>query len=503
MNDAAGRRARPPDGHGARTPDGGATRPPGGPAIRTPADRATRTPADRATRTPADRATRTPEDRATRTPDGRGVRSLGGLAVRTLGSYGVRFVLGALMSVVVNRSLGPEGRGAYAVLIAVATVALHLGQLSVEEAHVALWSRIRDAATVTANSVLFGAALGCVCAVGAAIVVVGLGPGVVPVPGLGLLAVALAWIPCAMTEKLLARLMVLRTRIEVNNRSGLLSVGVHCASLVLLAALGEVTLGWVVALWTVSAALPLVVLLPAARPALRHCDLAVARRTLRLGLRYHTGLVSMFLLLRADVLILGAMTTTAEVGLYAVAVTLMELGRVPPDVLANLAMPRQLEDDERAAALFTVRSTRIAALVAAGSVGLLCAAAPLLVPAVYGPAFTGAVGPLLALAPGLWSIGASRPVGAFLLRLDRPLWNSMTAVAALTVNVAVNLALIPSCGAVGAALASSVAYTVLAVLQVLWFLRVTRRPWSDLLPRCSDVRFLWATACRVPSWRAG
>ncbi|GAA4604468.1 hypothetical protein GCM10023195_15210 [Actinoallomurus liliacearum] len=425
-----------------------------------------------------------------------------GQAARTLGAYAARFVLGALMSVVVNRSLGPEGRGAYAVLIAVGTVALHLGHLSVEESHVALWSRLRDTAVVTANSVLFGAALGGVCAIAAAVVVVGLGPGVVPVTDPGLLAVALVWIPCAMTEKLLARLMVLRARIDVNNRSGLLSVGVHCASLVLLAALGKVTLWWVVALWTMSAALPLVVLLPAARPRLRHCDLGMARRTLRLGLRYHTGLVSMFLLLRVDVLILGAMTTTAEVGLYAVAVTLMELGRVPSDVVANLAMPRQLEDDERAATVCTVRSTRIAALVAAGSVGFLCATAPFVVPAVYGPAFTGAVGPLLALAPGLWAIGASRPVGAFLLRLDRPLRNSVTAVAALTANVALNLALIPSYGAGGAAFASSVGYSVFAALQVQWFLRVTRHSWSDLLPRGSDLRYLWGTVRRTPSWSA-
>jgi O-antigen/teichoic acid export membrane protein len=142
-------------------------------------------------------------------------------------------------------------------------------------------------------------------------------------------------------------------------------------------------------------------------------------------------------------------------------------------------------------------------LVAAGSVGFLCVTAPFLVPAMYGPAFTRSVGPLLALAPGLWGIGVSRPVGAFLLRLDRPLRNSSTAVAALTVNVALNLALIPSCRAVGAALASSVAYDVFAVFQIRWFLRVTQSSWRDLLPRGSDVRFLWGTACRIPSWKTG
>jgi O-antigen/teichoic acid export membrane protein len=211
----------------------------------------------------------------------------------------------------------------------------------------------------------------------------------------------------------------------------------------------------------------------------------------------------MFLLLRADILMLGAMTTTGEVGLYAAAVTLMELGRVPPDTVANLAMPRQLEYDERTAAAVTVDSTRIAALVAAGSVVLLCATAPFVVPAVYGPAFTGSVGPLLALAPGLWLIGATRPVGAFLLRLDRPLLNSVTTVVALTANVGLNLALIPSCGAVGSALASSVGYGVLAASQVLWFLRVTRTPPRHLIPRRSDIRFLWGTAWRTAPSKVG
>jgi O-antigen/teichoic acid export membrane protein len=297
--------------------------------------------------------------------------------------------------------------------------------------------------------------------------------------------------------------MVLKARIDVNNWSGLLSVGVHCPLLVGLATMGRLSLCCVVSLSTMSAALPLAVLLPAARPRLRHCDVGVARRALRLGLRYHTGLVSMFLLLRADILILGAMTTTAEVGLYAAAVTLMELGRVPPDIVANLAMPRQLECDERAAAGFTAEATRIAALAATGSVALLCATAPFVVPAVYGPAFTGSVGPLLGLAPGLWLIGASRPVGAFLLRLDRPLLNSATAVVALTINLGLNLALIPSCGTVGSALASSIGYGVLAVLQILWFLRVTRTPLRHLIPRHSDIRYLWGTACHSAPSKAG
>jgi O-antigen/teichoic acid export membrane protein len=418
-------------------------------------------------------------------------------AAHTLGTYAVRFALGALMGAVINRALGPEGRGAYAVLVTIATTALHLGHLSIEESHVSLWFRARDSDAITTNSLLFGMALGGLCSVAGGMVVVCLGPEVLPVPSYGFLAVALATIPFAMTEKLLARVMVLRARIEINNWSGLLSVGVQCGALIVLAATGTLTLWWVITLWAACAAAPLALLLPAARPRLRRCDIRLAYRTLCLGLRYHIGLVSVFLLLRVDILILNAMTTTVAVGMYAVAVTFVELSRVPPDAVANIATPGQLESDEESAAAFTVKATRLAALVAAVSTGLTCVAAPILIPAVYGWAFAGSVGPLLGLAPGLWVIGASRPVGTFLLRLDRPLLNSATAVAALAVNVGLNLTLIPSFGIVGSAFASSIGYATLAALQVAWFLRATRTPLQHLIPRRSDALYLWGTACQM------
>jgi O-antigen/teichoic acid export membrane protein len=424
-------------------------------------------------------------------------------AAHTLGTYAVRFALGALMGVVVNRALGPDGRGAYAVLVTVTTTALNLGHLSIEESHVTLWSRVRDSDAITANSLLFGIVLGGLCSVAGAVVVLSLGPGIVPVPGHGLLAVALVVIPCAMCERLLARIMVLRARIEINNWSGLLSVSLHCGALYVLGATGSLTLWWVVVLWTASVAMPLALLLPAARPRLRSRDIGLARRALRMGLRYHIGLVSVFLLLRLDILILNAMTTSVAVGLYAVAVTVMELSRVAPDAIANLATPRQLEGDEESAAAFTVRATRLAALVAAVCTGLTCVAAPVVIPAVYGWAFAGSIGPLLGLAPGLWIIGASRPVVTFLLRLDRPLLNSATAIAALAVNVGLNLMLIPSYGIMGSAFASSLGYATLAALQIAWFARATRTPLRRVIPGRSDALYLWEAARALALSRVG
>jgi O-antigen/teichoic acid export membrane protein len=54
---------------------------------------------------------------------------------------------------------------------------------------------------------------------------------------------------------------------------------------------------------------------------------------------------------------------------------------------------------------------------------------------------------------------------------------------ALTVNVALNLALIPSWGLVGTGIASSIAYVLLAGSYLLWLYRAANLDMRDFQPR--------------------
>nr|WP_240940609.1 polysaccharide biosynthesis C-terminal domain-containing protein [Planosporangium flavigriseum] len=101
---------------------------------------------------------------------------------------------------------------------------------------------------------------------------------------------------------------------------------------------------------------------------------------------------------------------------------------------------------------------------------------------MYGSGFRDSVPALLALAPGIFTFGATRAVGAHLIRLDRPMIISGITLAAMAGNVALCLLLIPRWGLVGCALASSAGYAVLGGAQVAWFLRATRTPARALVP---------------------
>ncbi len=423
-----------------------------------------------------------------------------GKVAHTVAARAALLMFAGLSGVVIARALQPEGRGAYAVIVTIASITLSVGHLSIEQSQIWLWSQGKRAA-LAANSVVLGLGVGTGAALAGTSIVVLLGPSTVPVAGYGYLAIALAAIPGGMTALYLNSILLLRSRVDVVNRAGVLAGALQCVSIVVLAALGRLTLGWGIALWAVSVAGPLVVLLPAARPRLRDRDATLARCAVGRGLRYHIGLASLFLLFRSDILILDALTTTAAVGLYSLAVSLAELTRVVTDSIAQVALPGQMENDHMSAVTATTRATRFTMLFALGSVGLMCAAAPIVVPIAYGATFGGSIAPLLGLAPGLLALGATRPIGAFLLRLNRPLLASAMTVLALVVNVALNLTLIPLCGIVGSALASSIAYVMLAALQSAWFVRATRTPLRHLLPGAAELGCIWVRLLRLTDSR--
>jgi O-antigen/teichoic acid export membrane protein len=419
----------------------------------------------------------------------------------TVSARAVSLVLGGLSGVVIARALQPEGRGAYYVIVTIAGIALSVGHLSIEQSHVWLWSRTENRAALAANSVVLGLFVGTLAAIAATATVAVLGPDVVPVASYGLLAVALTVIPCGMTVLYLNNVLVLRSRVDVVNRAAMLAGLLQCSALLLLGAMTRLSPGWVVGLWALSVAAPLAVLLPASRPRLRQYDASLAYRALGRGLRYHLGLASLFLLFRSDILILDGLTTTTAVGLYSLAVSLAELTRVGTDAIAQVALPRQMDNDHDGAIAVTARTTRFTAIFAVGSVCLMCAAAPIVIPVVYGSAFSGSVPSLFALAPGLLALGTTRPIGAFLLRLDRPLLGSAMSVAALLINVVLNLVLIPDYGIVGSAVASSIAYIMLAGMQGAWFLRATGTPLRQLLPGLDEMDYVRAKLTRMAASR--
>ncbi|HSV92850.1 MAG TPA: polysaccharide biosynthesis C-terminal domain-containing protein, partial [Desulfobacterales bacterium] len=188
----------------------------------------------------------------------------------------------------------------------------------------------------------------------------------------------------------------------------------------------------------------------------------------------------------------------ALVGVYFVAVQVAERLWLPSKVISTVLLPRMAE-------LHAHADTReltplMSRLVLWGTVAACLAVAVIAAPALrllFGHEFLGAVQPLLWLLPGIALAGGSRIVANDFAARGRPEWNSWLSVVTLVVNVAGNVALIPRYGITGAAVATTIAYTVNTVARMFIYTRVAGVPWHEqVFLRRSDLRLV-ASAVRL------
>lgn len=412
-------------------------------------------------------------------------------------------VLSGITGIVIARVLQPELRGAYYLVVTISGICIVVAHLSLERAHIYLWAQGQRAATLTANAVVIGLALGALTAGGAFVLIRALGPTVIPIHHYGLLAVALAAVPLGVVSLYLNNLVTLQNRIGRVNRATAFAAVAQCGALLSLAARHQLSVASVIFVWAVATALPLFVTLTVIHVRPRDFSLSLALTSVAMGARYHLGLAFLYLLWRVDILMLAPMVSRADVGRYTLAVTLAEMILLFSESLAAVVLPYQAVGTVADAARLTARVSGINLAISVIGLAAVAASAPLVVPFVYGPAYSGAIAPLWALIPGVSALAASNGISPYLVRLGRPLLLSGCAGLALGCNVLLNLVFIPLWGITGAAVASTVAYILLAALHVRWLKHSGRLQWRDFVLTAGEVKAavnnLWA---RSPLHRA-
>lgn len=199
---------------------------------------------------------------------------------------------------------------------------------------------------------------------------------------------------------------------------------------------------------------------------------------LRYGFAGHAGTVFQNLNYRIDFYVVALLLSATDVGIYALAVSLAEALLLLPDALALVVMQRASTTPRTRATEVTLRLGLLAAVVGGG---LLALAGRRLVPAVFGDGFADAPDAILALLPGILAIAVWKTLVHDLAGRGFPTVKSTSAGLALLVTLAADLLLIPPFGIVGAATASSIAYTAAAVVAVRRYRSVMGRPLAAVV----------------------
>lgn len=204
-------------------------------------------------------------------------------------------------------------------------------------------------------------------------------------------------------------------------------------------------------------------------------------RSVKFGIIPFLALVIMNLNFRADVFLIKYYLDNTAVGLYSLGVSVVEKITLLPEAIGLVLFSRISNISEDEANNLTPLVCRWSLLFSVVAGVILFVLADFLIPFVYGSEFQLSVKPLMILIPGIISLAIFLILHGDLTGRGKAKLTLYIFLGALMLNIVLNLFLIPAYGINGAALASTLSYSIGALGLVITFSRVNSVPLSSLL----------------------
>jgi len=183
---------------------------------------------------------------------------------------------------------------------------------------------------------------------------------------------------------------------------------------------------------------------------------------------------------RVDVLLLNMLSQPILVGIYELAVRTSEQLWTVSHGVASVIMPRiaSLGETDASSQITSFIARYVLWISVIGAILLGLISTPILT-LVYGIEFRTAAVILRWLLPGIVLLGTGRIIAEDLAGRGRPQINAIHSTFGVIINIVVNILLIPRFGPVGAAIATSLSYSVIYALSIIAFSRLTSTKWES------------------------
>lgn len=220
--------------------------------------------------------------------------------------------------------------------------------------------------------------------------------------------------------------------------------------------------------------------------------LKAVKDMLKLGVMYAISLVILQLIYKIDILILQELSSMKEVGYYSTAVNISEQIWQLPVALGVIIMSRSANEkkpgDYNNSVALLLRFSIISGLAAWA---VLYFIAPIIIPLLYGKEFAPASSILQTILPGIVLFIIFRILDSRLNGIGKPIVAICTVIPALVINVILNYLWIPKYGGHGAAMATNVSYGVATILMVISYMKITDISFTKLfLPQKQDIKVI-------------
>jgi O-antigen/teichoic acid export membrane protein len=418
--------------------------------------------------------------------------------LHTLGTSIILMPIGIASSILIARTIGPGGKGAFDLIIATSTLLLTALGLSLPAG--VTYEVARGDANIRSlvrRLVLIAVAQAVICAaILTAVVVFGRSGYFLPAQSQKWWIVAVvSYFFLEMLANHWRAILVGRQEITRSNHCELAARIIQFLLLFGLAGLlffngSHITVAVLFGVAFTTSVLLNVLLLRALRPAFKSPGTRnLIGGALSFALPCYLGNLTQFLNYRLDLFILGALAGYASVGRYTLAVSLGQLIWLLSTSAASVLLPKVAAAE---GSVDSIQNTnRLTRLVLSASVvsavGLILVTSQA-IPLLYGDAFRPSFPALVVILPGIAVFSTVNILAAYIAGIGQPRWNLGIAVVALIVTVSLDLYLIPRMDILGASLASTASYSVSALLTIILYVKKTGSPVRQILfPTADDM----------------
>ncbi len=201
--------------------------------------------------------------------------------------------------------------------------------------------------------------------------------------------------------------------------------------------------------------------------------------------------IAKFINRRVDVYFVESMKGMGSLGQYGLASQINNFAQEAILPFTQVMTPYLVRSDEHERVAITTRMTRIIVTLTALLALAIMLLAPLMIPLIFGKAFTGAIAATQILSITALVITLRIGLSVYFQSGNRLRFNIQSNWLAVVVTILLDLLLIPGFGIEGAAWASVLAYTTSLLFLLYHFMQQTHARLSEiLLLRKSDIGWL-------------
>jgi O-antigen/teichoic acid export membrane protein len=414
---------------------------------------------------------------------GLGLRKLLANIATTLGRQLASGLLQFLTVVAIARVYGAEGNGIYSVALLLPTTIATLLNLGVGPANVYFLGakKVATRAAWRSTLMLFFCISIVGLSVGSFVLIYGAGKLFPTIP-ISALWVALLTFPVTLLLSLISSFFQGLQKFDKFNIVVLQQPLLTLIFTLSLAFWGAKNIEWQLWAYCGGSVVALALALNAIKPYLKMGTDQVfegyGRAVVKYGYKAHIANILAFINYKIDLFLVNFFLGPVSTGIYAVAVQFAERLWLISQAVSTVLLPKlsELSSAEEKRRLLTPFITRwVLWLTLLGSVGLMVVVLPV-IEVFFGKKFIGAISPLLFLTPGIVLGSASRILANDFAARGRPELNMYTSWLVVTVNISANIVLIPRLGIRGAAIATTIAYSLNFGMRLFMHNRVARMP---------------------------